>query len=58
VRSGSKNAGNVFVVRQGRVVYSILITGLYFDEEEPVKELIAPLLEQGTKLYTKPRKKR
>ena len=58
VRAGDRNAGNVFVVRQGRVVYSIMITGLYFDEAEPVEELIAPLLEAGTKQYGTARKKR
>lgn len=58
LRAGNASAGNVFVVRQGRVVYSIMITGLYFDEAEPVEELIAPLLEKGTKLYAKPAKKR
>lgn len=58
LRSGTADVGNVFVVRQGRVVYAVLITGFYFDEPAPVKDLIEPLLEQGTKLYTKAGKKR
>lgn len=58
LRAGNESAGNVFVVRQGRVVYATMISGLYFDEAEPVEELIAPVLEAGTKLYAKPRKTR
>ncbi len=53
IRSGGKNAGNLLIVRQGRVVHSLMITGLYFDDREPLRELFTPVVEEGKKQYTR-----
>jgi hypothetical protein len=44
-------AGNVFVVRQGRVIHSLLLTGLYFDGPEHVRPLFEPLLEESRRQF-------
>lgn len=46
-----KPVGNVFVVRQGRVLHSLLLTGIYFDEAEDVRELLTPLLEESRRQF-------
>lgn len=43
------NAGNIFIVRQGRAVFTITIGGVYFDDPEDAKELLAPLIEESKK---------
>jgi hypothetical protein len=51
IRNNGKPVGNVFVVRQGRVLHSLLVTGIYFDEAEDVRELFAPLLEESKRQF-------
>lgn len=43
--------GNVFIIRQGRVLHTLLITGLYFDEPGDVRDLFAPLLEESRRQF-------
>ena len=49
IQSGGKNAGNILIVRQGRILHSVMITGLYFDDAEPIRELMTPVVEAGKK---------
>ncbi|HYC87861.1 MAG TPA: hypothetical protein VEO54_01515 [Thermoanaerobaculia bacterium] len=51
IRNNGKPVGNVFVVRQGRVLHSLLVTGLYFDKAEDVRELFTPLLAESKKQF-------
>jgi hypothetical protein len=44
-------SGNVFLVRQGRVVHTLLVTGLYFDENGDGDRLLAPLIEESRRQY-------
>ena len=43
---GDKPLGNIFTARDGRKTYFIVMTGLYFDDAEDWKKLVAPKLEQ------------
>lgn len=49
ILSGGKAAGNVFVVRQGKIVHSLILTGLYFDDPDTAQALLAPVVEAGKK---------
>ena len=51
IRNSGKPVGNVFVVRQGRVLHSLLVTGIYFDEAEDVRELFTPLLAESRRQF-------
>ena len=51
VRRGGVDVGNIFVIRQGRVVHSLLITGLYFDDPDTVRDLLGPLIEESRRQY-------
>lgn len=51
IRNGGNPVGNVFVVRQGRVLHTLLVTGIYFDEAEDVRELFTPLLEESRRQF-------
>ena len=51
VTSDKKPAGNIFIVRQGRVVHAAMITGVYYDEPETVQGLFAPLLEESKRQF-------
>lgn len=51
IRNGGKPVGNVFAVRQGRVLHSLLVTGIYFDQPEDVRELFTPLLEESRRQF-------
>lgn len=53
IRNGGNPVGNVFVVRQGRVLHSLLITGVYFDDPDDVRDLFAPLLEESKRQFAK-----
>ena len=55
IGAGGKNAGNLFMVRQGRVVHSVMITGLYFDEADAAQELLTPVIAASGKRYAKKR---
>jgi hypothetical protein len=43
---GDKPLGNSFTTRDGRKTYFVVVTGLYFDDAEDWKKLVAPKLEQ------------
>ena len=43
---GDKPLGNIFTVRDGRKTYFLVMTGLYFDDAEDWRKLVAPKLEQ------------
>jgi hypothetical protein len=51
IRNGGKPVGNVFVVRQGRVLHSLLVTGIYFEDPGDVRDLFTPLLEESRKQF-------
>jgi len=51
IKHGDDPRGNLFVIRQGRVVHSIIITGIYFDEPDAVRELLGPVIEESKKQY-------
>lgn len=53
LRRAGEDVGNVFVIRQGRVVHSLLVTGLYFDEPDAVRDLLAPVIEESRRQYGK-----
>ena len=46
---GKKKLGNIFLVRRGRVLHSLLISRVYFDDPEDVRRLFAPMVEAGRK---------
>lgn len=51
LKQGENVVGNVFVVRQGRVVHGLFIVGLTFDDSEQIQELLAPLLEESARQF-------
>lgn len=40
--------GNIVVVRKGRVVHSLIVTGLYFDQQEDLEDLFEQALEKSS----------
>lgn len=53
IRNGGKPVGNVFVVRQGRVLHSLLVTGIYFEDAGDVRDLFEPLLAESKRQFPK-----
>ena len=51
IRQEGRPVGNVFVARQGRVVHTLLLTGIYFDEPGDGDELFKPLLEESRRQF-------
>ena len=51
IRKGTNIIGNVFVVRQGRVLHTLVMTGLYFEDPDDIHDLFTPLLEESKKQY-------
>jgi hypothetical protein len=51
IKNDGKIVGNVFLVRNGRVLHSLLISGVYFDDPEDVRTLIAPLIAESTRRF-------
>jgi hypothetical protein len=49
LRQNDKPVGNVFVVRQGRIVLSLFLVGVYFDDAEDAKALMDPLLQEAAR---------
>lgn len=47
-RDGS-NIGNLFAVREGPNVHTLLVSGLYFDDPAAVRELLQPMIEAAKK---------
>lgn len=49
MRNGNKVIGNIFVVRRGRVLHSLVISKVYFGEKEDIRRLFEPMLEAAAK---------
>ncbi|MFP5246443.1 MAG: hypothetical protein ACLGH0_07080 [Thermoanaerobaculia bacterium] len=43
--------GNLFVLRQGRVVHTVMLTGVAFQRPEDVKRLLDPILVESRRRY-------
>lgn len=43
MQNGGNIIGNVFVVRRGRVIHSLLVSRVYFDDPKDVERLFAPM---------------
>ena len=56
IRSGATEAGNVFIIRQGRVVQSVMITGLAFDDADSVRDLLTPIVDAARTHATRKKK--
>ena len=41
---GDKPIGNIFVIRRGRVLHSLIVSRVYFDEPDGIRRLFAPML--------------
>jgi hypothetical protein len=50
VTQDGKPLGTVAVVRQGTIVHSVLILGLYFDDPEQLKTLLKPVLAKSLEM--------
>lgn len=48
-RNDNQSTGHLFVVRQGRFVFTVLIFGLVFEDAEDVNALFLPLVEEAKK---------
>lgn len=46
-----KRVGNVFLVRNGRVLHSLMITGITFEEPTEVQQLFDPLIAESKRQY-------
>ena len=51
IRNEGDPIGNVFIAREGRVLHTLLITGIYFDEPAAVRDLFHPLLEESRRQF-------
>ena len=51
IKYGDDPRGNMFVIRQGRVVHSLIITGFYFNDADAVRKLLGPVIEESRKQY-------
>jgi hypothetical protein len=49
IQNGKVITGNIFVIRRGRVLHSLVISKLYFDEVDGIRRLFAPMLEAAAK---------
>jgi hypothetical protein len=45
-----KTSGNLFMVRQGRIVFTVVLFGLVLEETEEADKLFLPLVEEAKKL--------
>jgi hypothetical protein len=48
-RYANEITGNIFVFRRGRVVHSLIVTGIYFEDPDGVRRLFTPMLEAAKK---------
>lgn len=54
--NGDKPIGNVFVVRRGRVIHTLVISKIYFNERDEVLRLFQPMFDASDRfLQTPPR---
>lgn len=51
LRNNNRTVGNVLLLRQGRVLHSLVIAGLYFDDPDDIQDLFAPLLVESKKQF-------
>lgn len=46
-----KPGGNMFLMRQGRVIFTVVIVGIVFDDPQDVERLMGPLAEEAKQRY-------
>jgi hypothetical protein len=51
MKNGDHIVGNVFVFRQGRVLHSLILAGVYLDDPEMVRELFEPLVQESERQF-------
>jgi hypothetical protein len=51
IRRGDKPAGNLFIIRQGRVVHMLTIGGIHFEDPKQVEKLFKPILEESKRQF-------
>lgn len=51
IERDEKPAGNLFIIRQGRVVHMLTIGGFYFNSAESVEKLFKPILEETKRQF-------
>jgi hypothetical protein len=51
IERDGKPAGNLFIIRQGRVVHMLTIGGFYFDSAGSVERLFKPILEETRRQF-------
>ncbi len=49
MQNGKTIIGNIFLVRRGRVLHTLLVSRVYFDNADDVHRLFAPMIEAGRK---------
>jgi hypothetical protein len=49
MQDGKKKVGNIFLVRRGRVLHTLIVSRVYFDEAAGVRRLFAPMIEAARK---------
>jgi hypothetical protein len=52
--SGGETFGQIFMAQQGRIVFSVTISGVYFDQPGDFEEFLLPYLEQIAQLANQP----
>ena len=51
IKYKGRTRGNLFVFRQGRVVHSLMITGLYFKKHKNVRKLFEPIYNESLRQF-------
>ncbi len=49
MQDGKKKVGNIFLIRRGRVLHTLVVSRVYFDEAEGIQRLFAPMVEAAKK---------
>lgn len=49
--TGGEKTGNVLVMRQGRVIYTVIISGLALEKAEDANRLMAPLVAEADRRF-------
>lgn len=52
---GDRPIGNLLVVRDGRIVHTLIVSGLYFEEPEAIAELLKPPIDEARKQFSRKR---
>lgn len=51
IRYDGKPGGNLFLMRQGKVIFTVVIVGIVFDDPKDVQRLMGPLAEEAKKRF-------